>query len=76
MFLCNRIVFRPKKMGEVTFRVKCSVQYMDEHISFGVTGQCLKVDSVVSYENFDGRQVFLSSKTVNEIQLKPVGSEE
>lgn len=59
-------------MGEVTFKVKCAIQYMDDLIFFGVIGQCLKVKPYVTYENLDGQLVMLESKTVNDIRLKPV----
>lgn len=59
-------------MGEVTFNVKCIVQYMQQPIMLGVSGECLQVKAIISYENTDGQRIDLKSTVVNEIQLKPV----
>lgn len=59
-------------MGTVTFHVKCAIQNMENPIFLGVTGQCLKVKPVISYENYDGQQITLKSRALNEVRLKPV----
>lgn len=59
-------------MGEATFNVKCSVQYSEAPIVLGVTGQCLKVKPIVSYENFDGRTITLKTNVINDVRLKPM----
>lgn len=59
-------------MGTVSFNIKCSVQHMDQPIVLGVSGQCLKVEPVVSYENCDGHMITLQTKIVNDVRLKPM----
>lgn len=59
-------------MGTVTFYIKCLIQNMEDPITIGVTGDCLKVKAVVSYANFEGQQITLKSETINDIRLKPV----
>lgn len=69
---CFRITFRPKKMGEVAFNIKCAVQCSEQPIVLGVTGQCLKLKPIVTYENFYGQRITVKSKIINDIKLKPV----
>lgn len=69
------LTYRPAKIGEVTFNLKCEIERMERCLNLAVTAKCFQVDAIVTYIGRKGEKITLDERKENTIDCRSVNIE-